>query len=127
MATEQIDHSAPVRRGRSARQAARLARAMESVPYLTRKLPPVEVLSTDGLEAIEYNADTLLREVGIEIVNYPEATGIFRAAGADVQGQRVRFERGMCRKIVQATAPKAFTQGARNRHRRGVVGGALTV
>src|SRR6476620_12290105 len=83
MATEQIAHSAPVRRGRSARQAERLARAMESVPYLTRKLPPVEVLSTDGLEAIEYNADTLLQEVGIEIVNYPEATEIFRAAGAD--------------------------------------------
>src|SRR6476660_2269264 len=122
MATEQIDHSAPVRRGRSARQAERLARAMESVPYLTRKLPPVEVLSIDGLEAIEYNADTLLQEVGIEIVNYPEATEIFRAAGADVQGQRVRFERGMCRKIVQATAPSSFTQVARNRHRSVVIG-----
>src|SRR3954447_3642192 len=122
MATEQIDHTPPPRRGRSARHAERLARAMESVPYLTRKLPPVEVLSTDGLEAIEYNADTLLQEVGIEIVNYPEATEIFRAAGADVQGQRVRFERGMCRKIVQATAPSSFTQVARNRHRSVVIG-----
>ena len=94
MATEQIDHATPARRGRSARHAERLAKAMESVPYLTRKLPPVEVLSTDGLEAIEYNADTLLQEVGIEIVNFPEAVEIFRGAGADVQGTRVRFERG---------------------------------
>ncbi|HET8786147.1 MAG TPA: trimethylamine methyltransferase family protein [Candidatus Limnocylindrales bacterium] len=122
MATEQIDHPSPARRGRSARHAERLARTLESVPYLTRKLPPVEVLSVDGLEAIEYNADTLLQEVGIEIVNYPEAAEIFRAAGADVQGQRVRFERGMCRKIVQASAPRSFTQVARNRHRSVVIG-----
>ena len=75
-----------VRRGREARQAARLARAVETLPYLTRKLAPVEVISTEGLEQIEHNADTLLEQVGIEIVNYPEAVEIFRAAGADVEG-----------------------------------------
>ena len=74
------------RRGRAARQATRLARAMDTLPYLTRKLPPVEVVSADGLEAIEHNADTLLEEVGIEIVNFPEAVEIFRGAGADVDG-----------------------------------------
>ena len=93
-----------------------------ALPYLTRKLPPVEVISTEGLEAIEHNADTLLQEVGIEIVNYPEAVEIFRAAGADVQGSRVRFERGMCRQLVQATAPRIFTQRARNPERSVVIG-----
>jgi trimethylamine--corrinoid protein Co-methyltransferase len=122
MATDQIDHPTPARRGRSARHAERLAKALESVPYLTRRLPPVEVLSTEGLEAIEHNADTLLQEVGIEIVNFPEAVEIFRDAGADVQGTRVRFERGMCRKLVQATAPSSFTQVARNRARSVVIG-----
>ena len=73
MTTEEAEHAGPTRRGRSARHAERLAKALESVPYLTRKLPPVEVLSTEGLEAIEHNADTLLQEVGIEIVNFPEA------------------------------------------------------
>ena len=40
---------APARRGRSARQTERLARAMESLPYLTRTLAPVEVVSAEGL------------------------------------------------------------------------------
>ena len=123
MATQELDHATPTRRGRTARQAARLARAMETLPYLTRTLPPVEVISTEGLEAIEHNADTLLQEVGIEVVNFPEAVEIFRAAGADVQGTRVRFERGMCRQIVQATAPRELypdgaQPGTQRRHRR---------
>ena len=82
MAIPDVDHTT-VRRGREARQAARLARAVETLPYLTRRLAPVEVISTEGLETIEHNADTLLEEVGIEIVNYPEAVDIFRSAGAD--------------------------------------------
>ncbi len=121
MATE-VPAPRTARRGREARQAARLARAVDTLPYLTRKLAPVEVISTEGLEQIEHNADTLLQEVGIEIVNYPEATEIFRAAGASVHGQRVRFERGMCRRLIQASAPKVFTQRARNEARSVVIG-----
>jgi trimethylamine--corrinoid protein Co-methyltransferase len=113
---------APVRRGRAARQAERLARAIDQEPYLTRRLPPVEVISQEGLETIEHNADTLLAEVGIEIVNYPEATEIFRAAGASVDGQRVRFDRGMCRSIIQASAPRVFTQRARDPDKSVVIG-----
>jgi trimethylamine--corrinoid protein Co-methyltransferase len=122
MTTKEVEHAGPARRGRSARQAARLARAIETLPYLTRTLPPLEVISTDGLEAIEHNADTLLQEVGIEIVNFPEGVEIFRSAGADVQGSRVRFERGMCRRLVQASAPALFTQTARNRARSVQIG-----
>ena len=113
MAVPDLEHPA-VRRGRAARQSERLARTMDTLPYLTRKLPPVEVISTEGLEQIEANADTLLEQVGIEIVNFPEATEIFRAAGAEIEGQRVRFPRGMCRSLVQASAPRIFTQRARN-------------
>ena len=87
-------------------RAERLARTLDTLPYLTRKLAPVEVISTEGLEQIEANADTLLEQVGIEIVNFPEAVEIFRGAGADVEGQRVRFPRGMCRSLVTATAPR---------------------
>jgi trimethylamine---corrinoid protein Co-methyltransferase len=111
-----------VRRGRAARQEARLAKATESLPYLTRALAPVEVISAEGLELIEHNADTLLEQVGIEIGNFPEAVRIFRDAGADVTGTRVRFERGMCRRIIQATAPRVFTQRARNPRRNVVIG-----
>jgi trimethylamine---corrinoid protein Co-methyltransferase len=121
MTAQDVEHPA-VRRGRAARQTERLARSMESLPYLTRKLAPVEVVSAEGLEQIEHNADTLLQEVGIEIGNFPEALDIFRAAGADVTGTRVRFERGMCRRIIQATAPRVFTQRARNPKRDVVIG-----
>ncbi|MFL5669263.1 MAG: trimethylamine methyltransferase family protein, partial [Chloroflexota bacterium] len=121
MAVPDLEHPS-ARRGRAARQTERLARHMDTVPYLTRRLAPVEVISTEGLEQIEANADTLLEEVGIEIVNFPEATEIFRNAGADVTGQRVRFPRGMCRQLVQATAPRVFTQVARNAARSVQIG-----
>ncbi|MBA2718445.1 MAG: trimethylamine methyltransferase family protein [Chloroflexi bacterium] len=111
-----------VRRGRESRQAARLARSFESEPYLTRLLAPVEVISAEGLETIEHHADTLLEQVGIEIGNYPEALEIFRGAGADVTGSRVRFPRGMCRALITASAPRTFTQRARNPKRNVVIG-----
>ena len=121
MTTQEADHHT-LRRGRAARQEARLARAAESLPYLTRRLAPVEVISAEGLETIEHNADTLLEQVGIEIGNFPEALDIFRGAGADVTGTRVHFERGMCRRIIQASAPPMFTQRARNPKRDVVIG-----
>ncbi len=115
------------RRGRSARQAARLAQALETLPYLTRTLAPLEVVSTEGLELIEHNADLLLEQVGIEIGNYPEALTIFGDAGAHVTGTRVRFPRGMCRQLIQSTAPSLFTQRARNPQRNVLIGDPYVV
>lgn len=108
--------------GRAARQAARTAEALDQVPYLTRTLDPVEVLSLEGLETIEHHADLLLAEVGVEVHDIPEALDIFAAAGAEVDGTRVRFPDGMCRKLVTATAPSSFTQHARNPDRDVVIG-----
>ncbi|HEX9855757.1 MAG TPA: trimethylamine methyltransferase family protein [Acidimicrobiia bacterium] len=100
--------------GRAARHAARTAEAVERIPFLTRTLRPVEVVGDEGLAIIEDNAETLLETVGIEVGNYPEALTIYAAHGADVEGTRVRFPRGLCRSTIQATAPKSFTQIARN-------------
>ena len=50
--------------GRAGRQAARAAAAPDRVPYITRTLPPFEVLSEEGLELIENHADTILERVG---------------------------------------------------------------
>ena len=69
--------------GRAARQAARTAKAIDSVPFLTRKLKPVEVLDEEGLTLIEANADRLLAEVGVEVHGFPAALEIFRQQGAD--------------------------------------------
>ena len=104
--------------GREARKAHREAsRLARHVPFLTRKLDLVEVLNAEGLELIEHNAETILDQVGVEIVDYPDALRIFAEAGADVDATRVRFPRGMCRKIIRASAPSLFVQHARNRAR----------
>jgi trimethylamine--corrinoid protein Co-methyltransferase len=113
--------------GRAGRQAVRLSHQVERVPFLTRTLAPFEVLNEEGLSLIERNADTILEEVGLEFRGDPEAIRLLKDAGADVQGERVRFPRGMCRQIVQATAPKVFTQHARNPANSVQIGGMATV
>ncbi|HXX60298.1 MAG TPA: trimethylamine methyltransferase family protein [Candidatus Sulfotelmatobacter sp.] len=113
--------------GRAARQAARLHRQFERSPFLTRALKPFEVLDEEGLALIERNADTILQEVGLEFRGDPAAVATLVAAGADATGERVRFPRGMCRQIVQATAPREFTQYARNPAHNVQIGGSATV
>ncbi len=126
---EATKSAAPGRRpsGRDAKRAARTARAAASIPYITRQLPYYEVLNQAGLELLERNADTILAEVGIEFREDPEVLQIWRTAGADVQGERFTFPRNMCRELVQRTAPREFTQYARNPERNVVIGGNRTV
>ncbi len=113
--------------GRAARQAARLHAHVERVPFLTRTLAPLEVLADEGLSLLEENADRILEEVGIEFHGAPDALELFAGAGASVDGERVRFPRGLCRSLVQATAPAQFTQVARNRANDVVFGGQATI
>ena len=109
--------------GRQARAAARAAaREIRKSSFLTSRLPPYEILSTEGLEIIEKNAETILERVGVDITD-ERAVKTFREAGADVDGQRVRFPRGLCRQLVTATAPSMFTQVARNAEKSVVIGG----
>jgi trimethylamine--corrinoid protein Co-methyltransferase len=121
----------PTRRGRTGgragRQAARLATHIEASPFLTRTLQPFEVVSDEGIAIIEHNADSILEEVGVIVRDYPEALELYNAAGADVDGERVRFPRGMCRAVVQATAPALYTQYARNPAHNVQIGGDATV
>src|SRR6185295_13906076 len=102
--------------GRAGRQAARMHAHVERVPFLTRTLA-----------TLEENAERILSEVGIEFHDAPDALERFAGAGADVQGERVRFPHGLCRSLVQATAPSQFTQVARNRTNDVVFGGQGTI
>ncbi len=113
--------------GRSARKAARAAAATGADAFITRSLTPLDIVSSEGLELLEHNAETILAEVGVEIRDYPSAIERFRAAGADVDGTRVRFPRGLCRSIVTATAPAIYTQHGRNPERNVQIGGDATV
>ncbi len=127
----QVDHPETQRgrrpSGRDAKRAARTARATASVPYITRKIPYYEVLDEEGLCTLERNADTILEEIGIDFRDDPEALAIWKAAGADVRGERVHFPRGLCRTLIQRSAPREFVQHARNPARSVLIGGKNTV
>lgn len=108
--------------GGSARRAARSAVSFETAQYITRNIPNFEILTEEALEIIEANAETILEEIGVNFVNNPYALGLWKEAGADVQGERVRIPRGLARQLCQ-TAPAQFTQHARNPARNVVIGG----
>jgi len=123
------DDKQPRRRrggGREARRATRQSTSVEQLGYITRKIPDFNVMSEEGLALIEANADMILEEVGIEFRDDNEALQMWRDAGADVDGERVRFPKGLCRDLVK-TAPREFTQKARNDERSVQIGGRNTV
>jgi len=114
------------RRGRggggAARRAARSAVSFETAKYIERNIPNYEVLTEEALQIIEYNADTVLEEIGVNFPDNPEALALWRAAGADVTGDRVRIPRELARELCK-TAPSQFTQHARNPARNVEIGG----
>ncbi len=110
------------RRGRAARQQARQGDAHRGPAFLTRAIPPYELLSEEGLASVEAHADRILAEVGIEIRGDDEALRLFEAAGATVRGTLVRFDPGHVNALC-ATAPREFTQLARNPDKSVQIGG----
>ncbi|MGC9419482.1 MAG: trimethylamine methyltransferase family protein [Rhodovulum sp.] len=112
--------------GGAARRAARSAVSVETARYIERKIPDFEVLNAEALELIEHNAERVLEEIGVNFVENPAALERWRAAGADVQGERVRLPQGLARKLC-ATAPARFTQHARNPERNVEIGGRSLV
>jgi trimethylamine---corrinoid protein Co-methyltransferase len=115
------------RGGRAARRASRAEAPTRTAAYLERTLPPVEMLDEEGLSQIENNAEMILSEIGVAFQETPDALELWRDAGADVDGDLVRFPPGMCREIVQAHAPRSFVQHARNPARNVKIGENSTV
>jgi len=113
--------------GRDAKRAARQHAVAKTTAFIERRIPYYELLDEEGLSLLEENADTILQEIGIEFRDFPKALELFREAGADVDGERVRFPRGLCRAIVKATAPAEYTQHARNPLKSVIIGGKRTV
>ena len=112
--------------GRAARRQARCRPALVQMPYISRRIPLTEVLGDEGLEIIENNAEIILEEIGMEFHGDLEALEIWRDAGADVQGVRVRLPRGLARSLI-GSAPESFIQHARNSARNVRIGGDATV
>ena len=108
--------------GGSTRRAERTAVSFETARFIERNIPNFEILNEEALQIIEWNADTVLEEIGVNFIENPGALARWRAAGADVKGERVHIPRGLARKLC-STAPASFTQHARNPERNVEVGG----
>ena len=112
--------------GGSARRAERTAVKIECERFIERNIPNLEILSQEAIEIIEYNAETVLEEIGVAFTDNPGAIKIWRNAGADIEGERVRIPRGLARKLCK-TAPKKIIQHARNSERNVEIGGNTLV
>ncbi|MDF1718438.1 MAG: trimethylamine methyltransferase family protein [Antarcticimicrobium sp.] len=112
--------------GGAARRAERTAVRIETAKFIERNIPNYEILTEEALEIIEANAETVLEEIGVNFVNNPGALELWRAAGAEIEGERVRIPRGLARKLC-ATAPSRYTQHARNPEKSVEIGGKTLV
>lgn len=114
----------PARRARDRRRDRR-ASAGESAaaPYIVRRIPTFDLMGEEGLLKIEETAERILEEVGIDFRGGDDrAIALWRDAGAEIDGENIRFPRGLVREVLK-TAPAEFTQLARNPARSVKIGG----
>lgn len=90
---------------------------------LKREIPPYEIMSEEGLDVINEKTEELLQEVGVEFRGDDTALQLWKEAGADVNGVRVRFDRGHVKEIINRSTPSEFTMHGRNPKRNIVLGG----
>ena len=114
-----------VRRGRDARVAKRRTRARTWLPELERKIPWVDLLSEEEVRTIHESSMDVIEEVGVEF-RCEDAIAMWKAAGASVDGVRVRIDRELLMELV-ATAPSSYTMVARDRSFDATVGDGKTI
>ena len=86
-------------------------------------MSPYNLLDEENIARIEQHADKILSEFGIEIRGDEVAIDLFKQAGADCEGERLRFAPGLLQSIIKKSAPAEFTHVARNPARSVRVGG----
>jgi trimethylamine--corrinoid protein Co-methyltransferase len=89
---------------------------------IKRKIPAYQLLDEEELVKLENQAEWILSEIGIEIRGDSVALDLFKQAGASVDGEHIRFDRGHVRSLCE-TAPKQYTMHARNPERNIIFGG----
>ena len=115
---------APRREGGAAAATARARRNADppaAAPPQRPPFPPMEIVSRDEVEAIHQASLKVLEEIGMDFM-LPEARDLLKNAGAEIEGERVRFDRGMVEEPIKS-APPDFTFHARNPENTIKIGG----
>ncbi|MCB1490533.1 MAG: trimethylamine methyltransferase family protein [Rhodobiaceae bacterium] len=124
MAAETQEQEIRAGSARSRRRERRAASGAAKAPaYIRRQIPVYDLLPDEALEKIEATADRILEEIGIAFTGGDQRTiDLWKAARAEVDGERVRFPKGLVQEILK-TAPRQFTHHARNPARSVEIGG----
>ncbi|MDP0596454.1 MAG: trimethylamine methyltransferase family protein, partial [SAR86 cluster bacterium] len=89
------------RLGRAARRSDRLKVKIEMLPTLRRNIPLTEPMNEEQIEKMDDASLSILEEVGVEFHD-PIALEHWKEAGASVEGERVRFDRGLIRELIKS-------------------------
>ena len=108
--------------GGAFRRAERTAIVIDTARFIKRNIDNYDILANEALEIIEANAELILEEIGVDFPDNPPALELWKQAGADVQGVRVRIPKGLANQLCKS-APSSFIQYARNSERNVEIGG----
>ncbi len=115
----------PELRRRSQSRATRRTAPVPQLPFapVHYRLPPLEPLSADQVEAIHTQALMVLAVIGMRVLE-PAARAHYARAGAEIDAAdlRVRFPPGMIEPLI-ALAPATFMLAARDPAHNLIVGG----
>lgn len=114
------------RRARASRARVTAPSSVQASPFIQRSLPFFDVLDDEKIARLEDQVDWIMQEVGIAFRDDPEALRIWQAAGAKVDGDIIRAPADWLRDLCK-TAPREFTQVARNPDRSVTMGGTNQV
>jgi trimethylamine--corrinoid protein Co-methyltransferase len=81
-----------------------------------RRIPAYNLLNDGELARIEDQADWLLEHIGVEFRGDEEALSLFEAAGARIDGCRVRFAPGHARQLCSTARPEFQLHGRDTAH-----------
>jgi trimethylamine--corrinoid protein Co-methyltransferase len=109
------------RRGRARTTGDRLPEQRPFAPQPRLRYRPTEVVSADELEAIHEASLRILADIGMDFLD-ADARRLLTAAGARVEGERVRFDPAMVRETI-ATCPSEFRLHSWNPDHTITVGG----
>ena len=111
-----------VRRVRQARGSKAENTQAPASPFIKRSLPFFDILDEEKIDTLERQVDWIIQDIGIAFRDDPVALDLWRAEGANIDGDIVRAPADWIRSLC-ATAPKQFTQLARNPKRSVQIGG----